>query len=96
MDYLYGGQKPTTHQPFRLPFFMLAEHTRAMGDQRAALSPVKDGDTWRVQIIWPDSKMDFVGGFSSEGDAVKWIDRHAWWLIEPIIEKSTNESSSAA
>jgi hypothetical protein len=67
-----------------------------MGDQRAVLSPVQDGDIWRVQIIWRDGKMDFVGGFSSEGDAAKWIDRHAWWLIEPITEKSANESSSAA
>jgi len=41
-------------------------------------------------------EMDFVGGFFSEGDAAKWIDRHAWWLIEPITEKSTNESSTAA
>jgi hypothetical protein len=68
-----------------------------MGDQRAVLSSVRDGDIWRVQIIWPNGKMDFVvGEFSSEGDAVKWIDRHAWWLIEPITEKSTNKTSSAA
>jgi hypothetical protein len=68
-----------------------------MGDQRAVLSPVQAGDIWRVQIIWPDGEMDFVGGFSSEGDAVKWIDRDAWWLIELITEKkSTNQSSNAA
>jgi len=67
-----------------------------MGDQRAVLSSVRDGDIWRVQIIWPDNKMDLVGGFSSKGDAVNWIDRHAWWLIEPLTENSTNESSSAA
>jgi hypothetical protein len=75
---------------------MLAEHTRAMGDQRAVLSTVQDGDIWRVQKVWLDGKMDFVGEFSSEGDAIKWMDRHAWWLMEPITEKSTNESSSAA
>jgi hypothetical protein len=67
-----------------------------MGDKSAVLSPVRDGDIWRVQIIWPNGKMNIVGEFSSEGDAVKWMDSHAWWLIEPITEKSTNESSSAA
>jgi len=75
---------------------MLAVHTRLMGDQRAVLSTVQVGDIWRVQQIWPNGKMDFLGEFSSEGDAIKWIDRHAWWLIEPITKKSTNESSSAA
>jgi hypothetical protein len=67
-----------------------------MGDKSAVLSPVRDGDIWRVQIIWPNGKMNIVGEFSSEGDAVKWIERHAWWLVEPITEKSTNKSSSAA
>ena len=75
---------------------MLAEHTRAMGDQRAVLSTVQDGDIWRVQKVWLDGKMDFVGEFSSEGDAIKWMDRHAWWLMEPITEKSTTETSGAA
>jgi hypothetical protein len=75
---------------------MLAEHTRAMGDQGAVLSPVQDGNIWRVQIIWPNGKIDRVGEFSSEGDAVTWIDRHAWWLVEPIKERSTNKSSGAA
>jgi hypothetical protein len=79
-----------------IPLMRFREHTRTMGDQRAVLTPVQDGDIWHVQIIWPNGKMDFVRGFSSEGDAVKWMDRHAWWLIEPITEKSTNESSSAA
>jgi hypothetical protein len=80
----------------RLPFCMLAEHTRAMGDQRAVLSTVQDGEIWRVQKIWPNGKMDFLGEFSSQGDAIEWIDRHAWWLIESVTEKSTTETSGAA
>lgn len=67
-----------------------------MGDQGAVLSPVQVGDIWRVQIIWPNGNINFVEKFSSEADAVKWIDRHGWWLVEPITEKSTNESSSDA
>jgi hypothetical protein len=74
-----------------LSFFMLAEHTRVMGDQRAVLSPVQESDIWRVQIIWPNGKTDYVGEFSSEGDATEWMDRHAWWLTEP--ENPTSEQS---
>jgi hypothetical protein len=54
-----------------------------MGNQRAVLSAVQDGDIWRVQTILPNGTVDFVEDFSSQGDAIKWIDRHAWWLIEP-------------
>ena len=70
-----------------------------MGDQRAVLSPMQVGDVWRVQIIWPDGKRHIVGEFSSEGDAIKWINRHAWWLTEPLTESLTGkptEPSSAA
>jgi hypothetical protein len=67
-----------------------------MGDQRAVLSPVQEGDVWRVQIIWPNGNINSVEKFSSEDDAIKWIDRHAWWLKEPTTEKPTNKSSSVA
>jgi hypothetical protein len=50
----------------------------------------------RIGLSVADRQNGFCGGIFSEGDAAKWIDRHAWWLIEPITEKSTNESSSAA
>jgi hypothetical protein len=66
-----------------------------MGDQRAVLSPVQEGDIWRVQMICPSGNKSCIGEFSSENAAIKWINGHAWWLIEPIAEKPTSESSSA-
>ena len=75
---------------------MFAEHTYVMGDQCAVLSPVQEGDIWRVQIIWPDGKRDYVGEFSSEGDATKWMHRHAWWLIEPENPTSKQSKPSSA
>jgi hypothetical protein len=67
-----------------------------MGDERAVLSPVQDGSIWLVQITSPTGEKCYVGKFSSENDAIKWMNNHAWWLIEPITENLTIESSSAA
>jgi uncharacterized protein YbdZ (MbtH family) len=40
------------------------------------LSPVQDGKIWRVQIVWPNGKVNFVGKFTSKKDAVAWINAH--------------------
>jgi hypothetical protein len=47
-----------------------------------------------VQITWPNGRRDYVGEFSSEGDATKYMDRHAWWLSEP--ENPTSKQSKLA
>jgi hypothetical protein len=67
-----------------------------MGDKRAGLLPVQDGGVWLVQITSPTGGKSYVGKFSSENDAIKWMNSHAWWLIEPITENPTSESSSVA
>jgi hypothetical protein len=48
----------------------------------ALLSPVEKGRIWRVQIVWPNGKVNYVGNFTSEKDAIAWIDAHAW-LTKP-------------
>lgn len=54
-----------------------------MGDVLTRLSPVKKGGIWRVQITWPNGKVHFVEKFSSEKDAIAWIEAHAR-LTEPV------------
>jgi hypothetical protein len=66
-----------------------------MGDERAVLSPVQDGGIWLVQITSPTGEKSYVGKFSSENDAIKWMHSHTWWLIEPITENPTSESSES-
>jgi hypothetical protein len=48
-----------------------------MGDVRTLLSPVvQEGGIWRVQIVWPNGRHTLVGKFTSEKDAVEWINAH--------------------
>jgi hypothetical protein len=42
----------------------------------ALLSPVQEGDLWRVKIVWPNGRPTLVGKFTSEKDAVEWINAH--------------------
>jgi hypothetical protein len=42
----------------------------------ALLSPVQKGDIWRVKIVWPNRAVHFVGKFTSEKDALRWINAH--------------------
>jgi len=44
---------------------------------------VQKGRIWRVQITWPNGKLNYVGKFSSEKDAIEWIEAHAR-LTEPV------------
>jgi hypothetical protein len=45
------------------------------------LLPTKTGNTWRVQIIWPNGTVHYFGTFSSESEAAGWIKDHAWLTL---------------
>ena len=42
----------------------------------AQLLPVQEGDIWRVRIAWPNRAVHYFGKFSSEQDAIDWINAH--------------------
>jgi hypothetical protein len=42
----------------------------------AQLSPVQEGDIWRVRIAWPNRAVHYFGKFTSEQDAIDWINAH--------------------
>jgi hypothetical protein len=42
----------------------------------ALLLPVQEGEIWRVQILWPNGAVHFFGRFTSERDAIVWINAH--------------------
>ena len=42
----------------------------------ALLSPVQEDEIWRVQIVWPNGHHMLVGKFTSEQDAIDWINAH--------------------
>ena len=42
------------------------------------LSPVRQGDDWRVKIAWPDAIPRYFGKFNSQAEAEKWIEDHRW------------------
>ena len=42
----------------------------------AQLSPVQEGDIWRVKIVWPNRAVHYFGKFTSERDATDWINAH--------------------
>ena len=66
----------------------------SMGDGRTVSSPVLRGDIWRVKIMWPNGKKNYFGKFSSEKDAVEWIDAHSWLTIS-ATENSASEPPGA-
>jgi len=41
------------------------------------LLPVREGEIWRVQIVWPNGVVHHFGKFASEKDAVDWIAAHS-------------------
>jgi hypothetical protein len=52
----------------------------------ALLSPVvQEGGIWRVKIVWPNRAVSYVGKFTSERDAIDWINAHPN-LTEPQID----------
>jgi len=43
----------------------------------AQLSPVvQEGGIWRVKIVWPNRHVSYFGKFTSERDAIDWINAH--------------------
>jgi hypothetical protein len=42
----------------------------------AMLSPVQEGHIWRVKIVWPTRNVHYFGKFTSEKDAIDWINAH--------------------
>jgi hypothetical protein len=42
----------------------------------ALLSSVQDGKIWREKIVWPNGAVHHFGKFTSEKDAVAWINAH--------------------
>ena len=47
-----------------------------LASMSAVLSPVQDGQIWRVKIVWPNRAVHHFGKFTSEQDAIDWIDVH--------------------
>ena len=42
----------------------------------AQLSPVQEDDVWRVRMVWPNEAVRYFGKFTSERDAIDWINAH--------------------
>jgi hypothetical protein len=60
----------------RLVWSRRTDHSWAMEDVHTLLSPVQDDKIWRVKIVWPNRAVHYVGKFTSEQDAIDWIDAH--------------------
>jgi hypothetical protein len=59
----------------------------AMG---ALLSPVQEGEIWRVQIVWPNGAVHYFGKFTSKRDTTAWINAHSH-LTKPATENAIDE-----
>jgi len=51
------------------------------------LLPVREGNIWRVQIVWPNGAVHHFGKFVSKEDAVDWLADHSR-LTMPAEEAS--------
>jgi hypothetical protein len=45
------------------------------------------GPIWRVEIVWPNGAVHYVEKFTSEKDAVSWINAHPR-LTKPVAENA--------
>jgi hypothetical protein len=57
------------------------------------LTPVRQGDHWRVKLAWPNKSVHFFGKFLSRAEAEKWIELHRW-LTEQRQEPGADEPQS--
>jgi hypothetical protein len=70
------------------------------------LTPVRQGNHWRVKMTWPNKAPRFFGGkaprriaprffgrFESQADAQRWIEEHCWLTTQP--QKSGADESEA-
>jgi hypothetical protein len=48
-----------------------------MATQCTVLLPVREGEIWRVKIVWPNGAVHHFGKFVSKEDAVDWITAHS-------------------
>jgi hypothetical protein len=53
----------------------------------ANLFAVREGERWRVQIVWPVGRVHYFGKFISREDALTWITTHKW-LTLPVAAKN--------
>jgi len=56
-----------------------------MGKTATLFSPVQEGRIWRVRIQWANGTVHHFGKFTSEQEAIKWIDAHPQ-LTKPVTE----------
>jgi uncharacterized protein (DUF2384 family) len=47
-----------------------------LASMSALLSSVQDGKIWRVKIVWPNRAVHHFGKFTSEREAIDWINAH--------------------
>jgi hypothetical protein len=47
-----------------------------MGVASTVLTSIKEGDLWRVEIVWPNGTKRYFGKFGSEQEAERWISTH--------------------
>jgi len=65
-----------------------------MGDVGTLLRPVQKGRVWRVKMLWPNGAKRYFGKFTSEKDAVRWINAHPR-LGKPVSENTIDEPLDA-
>jgi hypothetical protein len=53
-----------------------------LASMSALLSPAQEDDIWRVKIVWPNRAVHYFGKFTSEQDAIDWINAHSY-LTKP-------------
>ena len=49
-----------------------------IGAMAAAMSVVREGDRWRIQIAWPNGNTCYFGKFNTEREALEWAYSHRW------------------
>jgi hypothetical protein len=62
-----------------------------MEDIVTVLSPVQQGDIWRVRIRWPNGSVHHFGNFAFEKEAIEWIAAHAF-LTKPVTENALSRA----
>jgi len=70
-----GGSPSLFHSAQKQPRWY--DILSSMRDVCTILSPVQQGDIWRVRIGWPNGGVSYFGKFTSEKEAMGWIYGHA-------------------
>jgi hypothetical protein len=56
----------------------------AVKSESTVLSSFQEDGVWRVRIEWPNGAVHYFGSFTSEKEALQWIDDHAWLTIPGV------------